>query len=209
MRRGVFAVSLGTESLVQLACAANSVCGGHTEKPFRRDCGEPQGDAKPIRVQCKQQHRNASSRRPALPPPPQRKPIHDRAPVALARSTRMIGTMASQDMTVPATNKSRSPGREKKSKKTRSKSIGPGGMDALKDDNDAANRRKVPLDPSVSFNCLSGIALTQCSLVGLHPTIYPTVQRGRTEAPGSTPQIPCQSPRLICTGSHLTHLGCH
>ena len=49
--------------------------------------------------------------------------------------------MVRMDMTVPTT--SRSPGKERRSKKTRSKSIGPGGMDALKDDTDAINRRKV------------------------------------------------------------------
>ncbi|KAF2231158.1 Spc7-domain-containing protein [Viridothelium virens] len=48
-------------------------------------------------------------------------------------------------MTVPTTNKS--PLRDKKGKKSRSKSIGPGGMDALKDMADAANRRKSAFVP--------------------------------------------------------------
>lgn len=49
--------------------------------------------------------------------------------------------LAAMDMTVPMTNKS--PTKERKSKKSRSKSIGPGGTDALKDDIDGADRRKV------------------------------------------------------------------
>ncbi|KAI9690507.1 MAG: hypothetical protein M1822_009470 [Bathelium mastoideum] len=53
--------------------------------------------------------------------------------------------MAPLDMTIPTTNKS--PLKGKKRDKSRSKSIGPGGTDALRDDANAANRRKSAFIP--------------------------------------------------------------
>ncbi|KAI9703396.1 MAG: hypothetical protein M1820_005868 [Bogoriella megaspora] len=56
-----------------------------------------------------------------------------------------VDKMPQIDMTVPTTNKS--PAKDRKNRKSRSKSIGPGGMDALKTEIDSSNRRKSAFVP--------------------------------------------------------------